>query len=74
MLFQYCVPVVATVLAYLLLKEVPTILQIVGIAVTLTGVNLAVRRGKADGGPSEEPDGEESIDEQSISAASPSGE
>jgi drug/metabolite transporter (DMT)-like permease len=44
-LFQYCVPLVATVLAYLLLQEVPTWLQIAGIAVTLFGVNLAVRRG-----------------------------
>lgn len=45
-LFQYCVPLVATTLAYLLLHEVPTLLQVIGIAVTLTGVNLAVRSGR----------------------------
>ncbi|MFW5868405.1 MAG: DMT family transporter [Armatimonadota bacterium] len=73
-LFQYCVPVVATVLAYLILKEVPTILQIVGIVITLTGVNLAVRRGRTRVGPPDEPDEDVSIDEQSISAAGPSGE
>lgn len=43
-LFQYCVPIVATFLAYLLLHEVPTVVQIVGIGVTLVGLNLAVRR------------------------------
>ncbi len=47
-LFQYCVPVVATVLAYLLLQEVPTWLQVIGIGVTLFGVNLAVRRRAKD--------------------------
>lgn len=41
-LFQYCVPIVATMLAYLLLGEVPTAVQVVGIGVTLVGLNLAV--------------------------------
>ena len=62
-LFQYCVPLVATVLAYLLLKEVPSVLQIAGIVVTLVGVNLAVRRSrrrKADALPDDEADGYES--------------
>ncbi|MBD3291286.1 MAG: EamA family transporter [Armatimonadia bacterium] len=70
-LFQYCVPLVATVLAYLLLKEVPTWLQIAGIVVTLTGVNLAVRKGgkrEADGGD------ESPSDDNNTSAAIPSGE
>ena len=43
-LLQYCVPVVATVLAYLILREVPTIVQVIGIGVTLFGVHLAVRK------------------------------
>ncbi len=42
MLFQYCVPLVATVVGYLLMREVPTPLQLVGIAVTLVGLQLAV--------------------------------
>lgn len=55
-LFQYCVPIVATVLAYLLLHEVPTTVQVVGIAVTLVGLHVAVpRRGGAAGA---EPAGE----------------
>lgn len=41
-LFQYCVPIVATVAAYFLLHEVPTIIQVLGIAVTLVGLRLAV--------------------------------
>lgn len=70
-LFQYCVPLVATVLAYLLLKEVPTWLQIAGIVVTLTGVNLAVRKG----GRSETGGGDEApSDDDTTSAAIPSGE
>jgi len=70
-LFQYCVPLVATVLAYLLLKEVPTWLQIGGIVVTLTGVNLAVRKGgnrKSDGGD------EVPSDDEHVSDALLSGE
>lgn len=73
-LFQYCVPVVATVLAYLLLKEVPTLLQIAGIVVTLTGVNLAVRRGRRGPRPGGDADGAPSVDEVSVSVAGPSGE
>ncbi len=81
-LFQYCVPVVATVLAYVLLNEVPTVLQIIGIAVTLTGVNLAIRKGRGGkGGADDESvdqrtvsDEQTTSDEQSVSAASPSGE
>lgn len=73
-LFQYCVPVVATALAYVLLKEVPSALQIVGIAVTLFGVNLAVRRArpgrKNDAGGDEDHVAEESIE----SAVVPPGE
>jgi len=43
-LFQYCVPVVATLAAYLLLQEAPTMVQVVGMAVTLVGLQLAVPR------------------------------
>jgi len=43
-LFQYCVPIVATVAAYFLLREVPTAIQVLGIAVTLVGLQLAVPR------------------------------
>jgi len=42
MLFQYCVPLVATVVAYFLIREVPTPVQVLGIAVTLVGLQLAV--------------------------------
>ena len=42
MLFQYCVPLVATVVAYFLIHEVPTFMQILGIVVTLVGLQLAV--------------------------------
>ncbi len=42
MLFQYCVPLVATAVAYVLLREVPTPLQIVGMVVTLAGLQLAI--------------------------------
>ena len=41
-LFQYCVPIVATLAAYFLLHEVPTVIQVLGIAVTLVGLQLAV--------------------------------
>ncbi len=41
MLFQYFVPLVAVVAAYLILKEMPTLLQVAGIAITLAGVHLA---------------------------------
>jgi len=43
-LFQYCVPIVATLAAYFLLHEVPTVIQIVGIGVTLLGLQLAMPR------------------------------
>ena len=43
-LFQYCVPVVATLAAYFLLREVPTAVQVAGIAVTFVGLQLAVPR------------------------------
>ncbi len=42
MLFQYLVPLVATVVAYFLLREQPTTVQIAGIVVTLVGLRLAV--------------------------------
>lgn len=42
MLFQYCVPLVATAVGYLLIREVPTPLQLLGIFVTLVGLQLAV--------------------------------
>ncbi|MGI5817006.1 MAG: DMT family transporter [Armatimonadota bacterium] len=71
-LFQYCVPLVATVLAFLLLKEVPSVLQIVGIGVTLTGVNLAVRRRRRR--ETVLPGAVQSDDEQESSAAIPPGE
>lgn len=41
MLFQYFVPLVALVAAYLILREVPTQWQIAGIIVTILGVHLA---------------------------------
>lgn len=72
-LFQYCVPLVATVLAYLLLNEVPTWLQIAGIVVTLTGVNLAVRKGRRGTGRGSAKD-TEPHDEDNASTAIPSGE
>ncbi len=43
-LFQYCVPIVATLAAYLLLHEAPTMIQALGMAVTLVGLQLAVPR------------------------------
>ncbi|MGD9495385.1 MAG: DMT family transporter [Armatimonadota bacterium] len=43
-LFQYCVPIVATLAAYLLLHETPTAIQVAGIAVTLAGLQLAMPR------------------------------
>lgn len=43
-LFQYCVPIVATLAAYFLLREAPTIVQIAGIALTFVGLHLAVPR------------------------------
>jgi len=42
MLFQYCVPVIATVAAYFLLREQPTLVQVAGIFITLVGLQLAV--------------------------------
>ncbi len=47
MLFQYFVPLVAVVAAYLILKEQPTLLQVAGIAITLAGVHLARKRDAA---------------------------
>jgi len=73
-LFQYCVPLVATVLAYLLLKEVPSVLQIVGIAVTLTGVNLAVRRARREPAEEAEPDEDHAVEESIESGTVPPGE
>ncbi len=49
MLFQYFVPLVAVVAAYLILKEIPTFLQVAGIAITLAGVHLA-RQGNGNAG------------------------
>lgn len=54
-LLQYCVPVVATVMAYFLLREVPTILQMIGIAVTLFGVHLAVSAKRCEPAMTEQP-------------------
>lgn len=73
-LFQYCVPLVATVLAYLLLKEVPTVLQIVGIAVTLFGVNLAVRKTRRKPADEAEPDEDQVAEEMIESGTIPPGE
>jgi len=42
MLFQYCVPVIATLAAYFLLGEKPTLVQVAGIFITLVGLQLAV--------------------------------
>ncbi len=47
MLFQYFVPLVAVVAAYLILREMPTLLQVAGIAITLAGVHLARQRSAA---------------------------
>lgn len=41
MLFQYVVPPVALVVAYLVLHEAPSMLQTLGVIVTLAGVNIA---------------------------------
>ncbi len=68
-LFQYCVPIVATLLAYLLLHEEPTIVQVAGIVVTLAGLNLAV---PASGGRRTADDGE--TGEEYEPAAAGSGE
>ncbi|MFP4250480.1 MAG: DMT family transporter [Armatimonadota bacterium] len=73
-LFQYCVPLVATVLAYLLLKEVPSVLQIIGIAVTLFGVNLAVRKGRRDDGGEPGISAKDVAEESIESAEVPPGE
>lgn len=40
-LFQYCVPPVALVVAYFVLKEAPSLLQSLGVIVTLSGVYIA---------------------------------
>jgi len=42
MLFQYCVPVIATLAAYFLLGEKPTPVQVAGIFITLVGLQVAV--------------------------------
>jgi drug/metabolite transporter (DMT)-like permease len=42
MLFQYCVPVIATLAAFFLLAETPTLVQVAGIFITLVGLQLAV--------------------------------
>jgi drug/metabolite transporter (DMT)-like permease len=47
MLYQYFVPLVAVVAAYLILKEQPTLLQVAGIAITLAGVHLARKQNVA---------------------------
>ena len=47
MLYQYFVPLVAVVAAYLIIKEKPTLLQVAGIAITLAGVHLARKHGSA---------------------------
>lgn len=72
-LFQYCVPVVATVLAYFLFKETPSLLQVIGIFVTLTGVSLAVRRSRRRP-PEGQADEVESDVDVSVTIAGPSGE
>lgn len=41
MLFQYLVPPVALVVAFFVINEVPTALQILGVVITLTGVYVA---------------------------------
>jgi len=41
MLFQYCVPPVALVAGYFVLKEAPSLLQALGVIITLSGVYIA---------------------------------
>jgi drug/metabolite transporter (DMT)-like permease len=41
MLFQYCVPPVALVVGYFVLKEAPSLLQTLGVIATLSGVYVA---------------------------------
>lgn len=41
MLFQYCVPPVALVVGYFALKESPSLLQTLGVIITLSGVYIA---------------------------------
>ena len=41
MVFQYCVPAVALVVAYLVLREAPSLLQALGVIITLSGVYVA---------------------------------
>lgn len=41
MVFQYCVPAVALVVAYFVLREAPSLLQALGVIVTLSGVYVA---------------------------------
>ena len=50
MLFQYFVPIVALVAAYLILKEEPTWVQIVGVLVTLSGVHAARKHNSEETG------------------------
>ncbi len=44
MLFQYLVPPLALAAAYLILREVPTWVQVAGMSVTLIGIHLARKR------------------------------
>lgn len=39
--FQYCVPAVALIVAYCVLRETPSLLQVIGVVVTLSGVYVA---------------------------------
>jgi len=55
MLFQYCVPVIATLAAYFLLGERPSLVQVAGIFITFVGLQLAVP------GPAEKTSSRESI-------------
>jgi drug/metabolite transporter (DMT)-like permease len=41
MIFQYCVPPVALVVAYFVLREAPSLIQALGVIVTLSGVYVA---------------------------------
>lgn len=53
MLFQYFVPPVALIASYLILKEIPTVLQVIGIVITLGGVHLARQRSNGPSAPAQ---------------------